>query len=99
MLFRLTELQSFSYKVGEHYNPAMTVAFSPDGARLASGGMDNTIRLWDLRQPSASPSILRRQTIGNVYSVAFSPDGTRLVEGNAEITSIYGICNSPAPQR
>jgi WD40 repeat protein len=56
------------------------VAFSLDGLTLATGGDDQVIRLWDLRDPSAPPM----QLTGHedwVSSVAFSPDGRILASG------------------
>ncbi len=61
------------------------MAFSPDGHRIASGGTDNTLRLWDAdtRQPLGAPLTGHTDAIN---SVAFSPDGTRIASGSADTT-------------
>jgi WD40 repeat protein len=65
-----------------HREPVRALAWSPQGDRLASAGLDNTVRIWD---------VTSRQTLhvlaGHtdwVFSVAWSPDGTRLVSGGAD---------------
>ena len=63
-----------------------SVAFSPDGKTLASGGMGNdyAVRLWDVetRQQRAT---LEGHTDW-VHSVAFSPDGKTLGSGSGDLT-------------
>ena len=52
-----------------------SVAFSPDGSTIASGGVD-AIRLWDTDTGERLRTITGHT--GPVESVAFSPDGRML---------------------
>jgi WD40 repeat protein len=61
---------------GGHPGPAFTVAYSPDGALLASGGWDGTVRVWN-RTDGAEISVLTGHA-GPVRAVAFSPHGPLL---------------------
>jgi hypothetical protein len=56
-----------------HDGKVNSVAFSPDGERLVSGGGDNFIRVWDARTRKELLAI--RGHSDQVTSVVFSPDG------------------------
>lgn len=54
-----------------------SIAFSPDGTKLAFGGAD--VRLWDVA--SGAQLFLFEAPAGGAMDVAFSPDGRLLVAG------------------
>lgn len=66
-----------------HSNNVSSIAFSPDGKLLASGGIDKRARTWDVQ----SGRLVRTSTTGFtdalswIRSLTFSPDGGKLAAG------------------
>ncbi|MFW9912248.1 MAG: WD40 repeat domain-containing protein [Candidatus Thorarchaeota archaeon] len=61
-----------------------SIAFSPQGDIVATGGVDRIVKLWDIRTGE-----LLAKLEGHSYPVltlAFSPDGKRLVSGSGDTT-------------
>jgi WD40 repeat protein len=59
-----------------HLGGVNSLAFRPDGKRLASAGNDAVIRVWDVAQ--RRPVLTLRGHTDAIYTVAFSPDGRSL---------------------
>ncbi|TMO74237.1 hypothetical protein CWC16_19505, partial [Pseudoalteromonas sp. S3776] len=59
-----------------------SVAYNPDGTRLAAGGFDRKVRIYDGMIPASPLHTIEAR--GFVYSVAYSPDGTYLAAGGAD---------------
>ena len=68
-----------------------SVSWSPDGSQVVSGGVDGTVRMWDVVTGEQVGAALRGHEAdqnGNtfVYSVSWSPDGSQVVSGGFDGT-------------
>ncbi|QVL33612.1 PD40 domain-containing protein [Telmatocola sphagniphila] len=79
--FRLLSIESTS----GHASPVLAIAVSPDGQFLATGGKDNSIKIWDLTKNG----LLLRTFFGHsseVTSLKFTSDSRTLVSGSLDQT-------------
>jgi WD40 repeat protein len=68
-----------------HDGSAWALAYSPDGAHLATGGQDKRVRVWDTTTYENVLSINAHDA--DVDSLAFSPDGKRLATSSDDGTA------------
>jgi WD40 repeat protein len=66
-----------------------SIAFSPDGSRLVSGGWPNgTVRVWDTHTGRQSQTLTGHR--GDVWGLAFSPDGRHVAAGGSVHWGVKG---------
>ena len=68
-----------------HEHGVNSVAFSPDGRRLATASDDQTAKIWDSETGKGLKTLPGH--VNTVTSVAFSPDGKRLATASADETA------------
>src|SRR5262249_34444236 len=71
--------------------PVRSLAFAPDGTRLASSARDYTVRLWDLATGKGEVVVGR-----GCYTVAFAPDGKALAVGKSSSVVVLDLATRGA---
>jgi WD40 repeat protein/tRNA A-37 threonylcarbamoyl transferase component Bud32 len=86
---RLMHLSSQGLKSFDMGNPVATIACSPDGKRIVTGGWNKNAKVWDV---ASGKELLTIPTGGDyVFAAAFSPDGMHVALGGDGTPTFVGI--------
>jgi WD40 repeat protein len=73
-----------------HTQPVDSIAFSPDGQLLASGGRDSIARLWNVQTGQALHTVSGHRKA--VLRVSFNSNGVALVTASGDNTvRLWGV--------
>ena len=97
----LTGYAGLHLRLSNNQLPFLTVAFSPDGSRIAAGSME--LPLTSLADPRRSPGLVKiwdaqtykvliefNKQVGRVDTLAFSPDGNRIA--SSSVNDDHSFC-------
>ncbi len=76
--------------------PVFCVAFSPDGKRIAYGGQDATVRIWEIGGTPREPLYWHPQP---VTCIRFTPDGSRIISVSKDGTMTDWDLRAARPRR
>lgn len=83
---------------GELHPPNVnSIAFSPDGKLLVSGGIEHTIKLWDVNTGAVVQDM--KDTSYEVNTVAFSRDGQTVLSASDSAITVWDVHNGMALRR
>jgi WD40 repeat protein len=90
-----THSGELKYTLKGHDGKALSVAFDTSGERLASGGMDRKVRVWDLSTGDQVFSFDADPYGGypEISDVAFNPSGTILASTGLGTVTLYDLNN------
>src|SRR5262245_44344543 len=74
-------LLSWSIETKHHRGRYSVTAQSPDGKLLATGGLDGTVRIWEIATGNLVRALIGHDSY--VYGLAFSPTGRYLASGGS----------------
>jgi WD40 repeat protein len=81
-----------------HGGGVWSVAWSPGGRRLASAGLDGTLRVWETGAAGRQVAALAGGQVGALRSLAWSPDGRRVAAGGDDgVVRIWDTASPEAP--
>lgn len=67
-----------------HTGPVYTLAWTPRGNHIASGGGDKGVRIWNPTLPAGNDLQVFLRHSGSVNSIDWSPDGKRIASGGSD---------------
>lgn len=83
------QCQDMPVRIRAHMKAVRTLAWSPDGRFLATGGDDGKLIIWNVMQDQTP--LLQVQLAAPVLALTWSPDGKKVATASGNAVTIWGL--------